>query len=64
MEFSAVVREKSCETRFVRLAELKAARSALMALIHGIESAPERRAPGALGSRMRRRSIPAMQAAE
>jgi len=58
MEFSAVVRDRGSETRFVRLAELKAERCALMALIHGIEPARERRP---LGSRMRKY---ALQAAE
>ena len=64
MEFSALVRDRGSEGRFVRLADLKAERGALMALIHGIKPAHERRLPGALGSRRRRRYSDALQAAE
>ena len=64
MEFSALVRDKSSGTRFVRLAELKAERSALMALIHGMDPANGRRAIGVLSSRMRRRNVGSLQAAE
>ena len=57
MEFIALLRDKSSGTRFVRLAELKAERSVLMALILGIDPANERRAIGVLSSRMCRRNV-------
>ena len=57
MEFIALLRDKSSGARFVRLAELKAERSVLMALILGIDPANERRAIGVLSSRIRRRNV-------
>jgi hypothetical protein len=57
MEYSALVRDRARERRFVRMAELKAQRNALMQLLFG-------RADNDRGSAMGRRGVAVQHAAE
>jgi hypothetical protein len=57
MEYSALVRDRARERRFVRMAELKAQRSALMRLLFG-------RADNDRGPAMARRDVAVQHAAE
>jgi hypothetical protein len=57
MEYSALVRDRARERRFVRMAELKAERGALMQLLFG-------RADNDRGPAMPRRDVAVQHAAE
>jgi hypothetical protein len=57
IEYSALVRDRTCDRRFVRMAELRVERSALMQLLFG-------RADNDRGPATSRRSVAVQHAAE